>query len=143
MNFDIPGLLKLERGHIRQNRPLSEGREWGVRSMVVESAFLGRPGLKKGPKTLVLKGFGAIWGKDLGRPKNADPATTDPMPHSRPSDLNCKTALFVSFAPSAFRSASGKHWKSESASRVLPRVMTCLLGVVLRVLPVVPWILGN
>ena len=36
---------------------------------------------------LLLKGFGAIWGKNLGHPKNADPTMTDPTPHSRPSDL--------------------------------------------------------
>ena len=50
----------------------SEGREWGVGSVVVESAFLGRPDFQsRGPKTLILKGFGAIWGKNLGRPKRS------------------------------------------------------------------------
>ena len=48
----------------------SEGREWGVGSVVVESAFLGHPDFQsRGPETLILKGFGAIWGKNLGRPK--------------------------------------------------------------------------
>ena len=60
---------------------------WGVGSVVVESAFLGRPDFQsRGPQTLILKGFGAIWGKHRGRPKNADPTTTDPTPHSRPSE---------------------------------------------------------
>ena len=68
----------------------SEGLEWGVGSVVVESAFWGRPDFQsRGLKTLTLKGFGAIWGKNLGRPKNADPTTTDPTPHSKPSDWTC------------------------------------------------------
>ena len=49
---------------------ISEGREWGVGSVVVESAFLGRPDVQsRGPKTLILKGFGAIWGKKSGVPQ--------------------------------------------------------------------------
>ena len=67
----------------------SEGRKWGVGSVVVESAFLGRPDFQsRGPKTLILKvseRFGAnIWGAP-----NADPTTTDPTPHVRPSDERC------------------------------------------------------
>ena len=47
----------------------TEGREWGVGAVVVESAFLGHPAFhSRGPKTFILKGFGAIWGKNLGRP---------------------------------------------------------------------------
>ena len=42
----------------------------------------------EGPKTLILKGFGAIWGQTPGAPQKADPITTDPMPHSRPSKFN-------------------------------------------------------
>ena len=57
----------------------------GVGSAVVEFAFLGRPDFQsRGPQILILKGFGALWGKNLGRPKNADPTTTDPTPHYRP-----------------------------------------------------------
>ena len=58
-------------GHIHKYIYIyTEGREWGVGSIVVESAFLWRPNFQsKGPKTLVLKGFGAIWGEYLGRPK--------------------------------------------------------------------------
>ena len=45
-----------------------EGRAWGVGSVVVGSGFLGRPNFQpRGPKTLILKGFGTIWGKNLGR----------------------------------------------------------------------------
>ena len=31
-------------------------------------------------------GFCGLWTEKFGRPKNADPMTTDPTPHSRPSD---------------------------------------------------------
>ena len=49
---------------------VSKGRQWGVGSVVVESAFLGHPDFQcRGPKTLILKDFGAIWGKHLGCPK--------------------------------------------------------------------------
>ena len=49
---------------------LSEGRECGVGFVVVDSAFLGRPDFQsRDPQILILKGFAAIWGKKLGRPK--------------------------------------------------------------------------
>ena len=42
----------------------------GVGSVVIEYAFFGAPHFhSRGPETLVLKGFGAIWSKHLGRPK--------------------------------------------------------------------------
>ena len=68
----------------------SEGREWGVGSVVVECAFLGHPDFQSRgpPKPLfwrVSERFGAkIWGAP-----NADPTTTDPTPHSRPSVKKC------------------------------------------------------
>ena len=52
------------------NRSKSEGRKWGVGSVVVESAFLGRPDFQsRGPQTLILKGFGAILGPKSGAPQ--------------------------------------------------------------------------
>ena len=46
-----------------------EGRESGVGFVVVESAFWAPRFSVQRPKTLILKGFGAISGKNLGRPK--------------------------------------------------------------------------
>ena len=65
---------------------MSEGREWEFGSVVVGFRVLGRPDLpSRGPKMLILKGSGTF-GQKIGRPKNANPTTTDPIPHSRPSD---------------------------------------------------------
>ena len=49
--------------------------------------FLGRPDFRSGgSRTLIFKGFRENWGKNLGRPTNADPTTTDQTPDSRPSE---------------------------------------------------------
>ena len=71
----LNSLESLENGRILLCFPesggsLSEGRTWGVGSVVVESAFLGRPDFQsKAPKPLFLKGFAAIWGKNQGAPQ--------------------------------------------------------------------------
>ena len=58
------GKIGQSKGHF------SEGREWCIGYVVVESSFLGRPNSQaRGPETLILKGFGSIWGKHLGCPK--------------------------------------------------------------------------
>ena len=48
----------------------SEGRKWGVGSVVVESAFLGRPDFQsRRLQTHILKGFDAILGQKSGAPQ--------------------------------------------------------------------------
>ena len=45
-------------------------KKWEIGFVVFETAFWGRPGFQsRGPKILILKGLGAIWGKNLGHPK--------------------------------------------------------------------------
>ena len=57
--------------------------------------ILGAPRLSvQRPPNLILKGFGTIWSKIWGAP-NADPTTTDSMPHSRPSEEWCNTPPLV------------------------------------------------
>ena len=52
-------------------------------------AFLGHPDSQsRGPKILVLKGFGDLWTENRGAPKTPNSTTTDPTPHSRPSDYS-------------------------------------------------------
>ena len=64
----------------------SEGREWGVGSVVLGSAFLLCPDFHtRCPKFLFWKGFERLRAEVWGVPK-ADPATTDPTPLSRPSE---------------------------------------------------------
>ena len=73
----------------RIRRFASEGREWGVGSVVVEPAFLGRPDFQsRGPKTLILAGFRAIWGKYLGCPTRRanDRGSNAPFPSDRFAD---------------------------------------------------------
>ena len=54
-------------------------------------AFLGCPDFQsRGPKILILKGFGASGQKIGAPPKTRKSTTTDPTPHSRPSERsNC------------------------------------------------------
>ena len=61
----------------------------GVGSVVVGSAF-GRPRclLQIAPKPFKIRVLGPLDWKS-GHPKNADSRTTDPTPHSRPSDYCC------------------------------------------------------
>ena len=40
----------------------------------------------RGPQILVLKGFGDLWKERWGAPKTPNSTTTDPTPHSRPSE---------------------------------------------------------
>ena len=87
------------------------------------------------PKTLVLKGFGAIWGKNLSAP-NADPTTTDPTPHSRPSaylsNNSVQRALPMCCAKGIFAkgilgcSAPGKWGRTQMGSEGFNRILTGL-----------------
>ena len=82
----------------------SEGRKWGVRSVMVGfGAFLGRPDFQsRGPQIPIFKRvLGPLDGKS-GRPKNANPATTDPTPHLHPSEQLKLSCLH-------WESASSKH----------------------------------
>ena len=72
---------------IEQN-PLSEGREWGVGSVVVEFGVFGAPlfSVQRSQSTR-FKGFWDLWTENWGAPKTPNSTMTDPTPHSRPSDL--------------------------------------------------------
>ena len=70
--------------------PDSEGREWGVGSVVVDFRVFGAPrfAVQKPPNTC-FKGFWGFWTENRGAPKKRKLTTTDPTPHSRPSDWLC------------------------------------------------------
>ena len=69
---------------------ISEGRKWGVRSVVVEIGVFGAPPISSPevPKYLFLKGFGTSERKS-GRPKNAKFNHDGTDPHLRPSEYEC------------------------------------------------------
>ena len=51
---------------------ISEGQEWGLDPSWLDFAFLGRPGFQsRGPKILILKGFGTS-GRKIGAPENRE-----------------------------------------------------------------------
>ena len=61
----------------------SEGREWGVGSVVVEFCVFGAPQFSvQSSQNTHFKGFG----ENRGAPKTQKSTTTDPTPHSRPSE---------------------------------------------------------
>ena len=69
----------------------SEGREWGVGSVVVGFGVFGAPRFSvQRPKNACFKGFWYLWTENRGAPKMPNPTATDPTPHShdsRPSDF--------------------------------------------------------
>ena len=67
---------------------ISEGRKWGVRSVVVEFGVFGKPrfSVQRSPKHPILKGFWDLWTVNRGSPKTPNSTTTDLTPHLRPSD---------------------------------------------------------
>ena len=67
---------------LRHFKGCISNREWGVGSVVVESAFLRRPDFQSRGSLRVSERSGAnIWAAP-----NADPTTTDPTPHSQPEE---------------------------------------------------------
>ena len=63
----------------------SEGREWGVGSVVVGFRVFGAPRFSvKRPQNTYFKGFGDPWTEKRAAPKTRNPTTMDPTPHSRP-----------------------------------------------------------
>ena len=65
----------------------SEGRKWGVRSVVVEFGVFGAPQFSVHKSQNPLKEvFGDLWTENWGAPKTPNPTTTDLTPHLRPSD---------------------------------------------------------
>ena len=66
----------------------SEGREWGVGSVVVEFGVFGAPRFSVQRSQNPLKQvFWDLWTENRGAPKTPNSTTTDPTPHSRPSEL--------------------------------------------------------
>ena len=68
---------------------ISEGRESGVGSVVVEFGVFGAPRISvQRSQNTCFKGFWDLWTENRGAPKMPNSTTTDPTPHSRPSDYN-------------------------------------------------------
>ena len=60
----------------------------GLDPLWLDLAFLGRPDfLSKRSQSPLKKVFLDLWTENRGAPKTRNPTTTDPTPHSRPSDL--------------------------------------------------------
>ena len=79
-----------------------EGREWGAESVVVGSAFLGRPHLHSGgPKTLLLKGL-EISGAEVGGAANTDPTMTDATPPLCPLKEGTLSEVFFGTSRGSF-----------------------------------------
>ena len=67
----------------------SEGREWGVGSVVLDFRVFGAPQFSvQSPQNTYFKGFWGLWTENRGAPKTRKSSTTDPTPHPRPSDPN-------------------------------------------------------
>ena len=68
---------------------ISEGREWGVGSVVVDFRVFGAPRFSvRAPKPFKISIWG-LWTENRGAPKTRKSTTTDPTPHFRPSDCCC------------------------------------------------------
>ena len=108
----------------KRNKVWSEGREWGVGSVVVGSAF-GAPWIfaPRRSETLQNKGFQAS-GLQIGTPKNADPTTTDPPPH--PPVLRA-----VQTQTSCLRCRTCSRFKAFGGHKVLITFYGCLLCAIL------------
>ena len=72
----------------------SEGREWGVGSVVVEFAVFGAPWFSvQRSQNTYFKGFWDLWTENGGTPpKKPNPTTTDPTPRISPLVTWCFTA---------------------------------------------------
>ena len=67
-----------------------EGREWGVGSGVIGYGVFGAPRFSvQRLQNIYLKGCGTSGQKIGGPQQTPNPTTTDPTPHSRPSELTC------------------------------------------------------
>ena len=51
---------------------------------------------------LCFKGFGDLWTENRGAPKTPNPTTTDPTPHSRPTDFLVKLKVWGTMGVGAF-----------------------------------------
>ena len=66
---------------------ISEGREWAVGSVVVDFPVFGAPRFSVHRTQNPLKEvFWVLWTENRGAPKTRNSTTTDPTPHSWPSD---------------------------------------------------------
>ena len=87
----------------------SEGREWVVGSVVVDFRVFGAPRFSvQTSQNTSFKGFGGLWTENWGAPKTRKSTTTDPTPHSRPSDKT--ESQRKSLLASSFR------WRGRRAS---------------------------
>ena len=70
----------------------SEGRKWGVRSVVVGFGVFGVPrfSVQRSP-TPIFKEFSGFWTENRGAPKTPNSTTTDLTPHLWPSDFCCRS----------------------------------------------------
>ena len=70
---------------------LQKKKEWGVGSVVVEFGVFGAPRFSvQRSQNACFKGIWDLWTENRGAPKTPNSTTTDPTPHSRPSDhLQC------------------------------------------------------
>ena len=75
-------------GGINSQFNCSEGRKWGVRSVVVEFGVFGAPrfSVQKSQSPLEI-GIWDLWTENRGAPKTPNPTMTDLTPHLRPSEF--------------------------------------------------------
>ena len=67
--------------------PVQRAAKGGLDPSWLDLAFLGRPDFQfRGPQIPIFEGFWDCVQKNRGAPKTANPTTTDPTPHLRPSD---------------------------------------------------------
>ena len=81
-------------------RGLSEGREWGVGSVVVGFGVFGAPRFSAQRSQNPLKSvFWDLWTENRGAPETPNPTTTDPTPHSRPSEFRQYSTTVAQLSP--------------------------------------------
>ena len=94
------------------NSEKSEGRKWGVRSVVVGSGVFGAPRFSVQRSEIpIFKGFWDLWTEKRGAPKTPKSTTTDLTPHLRPSE---KSLMSVTFRPQF----EGRSWLREFYGRL-------------------------
>ena len=83
----------------------SEGRKWGVRSVVVGFGVFGVPRFSvQRPQIPIFKEFWDLWTENRGAPKTPNSTTTDLTPHLRPSGLSQKLRPWSEFSfPGKYR----------------------------------------
>ena len=89
-SLDGPAIRNANLGDSRESIR-SEGRKWGVRSVVVGFGVFGAPRFSvQRSETPIFKGFGDLWTENRGAPKTPNSTATDLTPHLRPSDSQKK-----------------------------------------------------